>query len=556
MNLKTILKDDKGLALFIALMLTFMLSIIGIFLINTTNDEISIAGNELNEMKSFYAAESGLSIASALILTEYEATGLPPANLPDSVLVIDGVALALTTVAGATEWEVLTKGSLAGLNALTSPFTISASSYDSSHNSSMVLQQTFKIAMVPIFQFAIFYEDLMQFAPLPAMTVTGRVHSNSDMWVSSWNGIDFDGKVTTSGDINYGVQNGQFSNNGDVRFKDGSENYQSMNSGSDWLDANDTNWVSESSSRWSGKVQDDAHGINELNMPLENGAGDPHKLIERYNGGSNPDSYEEKAELKIIDDNVFYYNGAAWVNVTASMAGIITNDVSTEFVDGHEEKTIINTQIDMGLLKNSAYFPSNGIIYISDQRATAVDEMNGVTLVNAADIGNATTIVSENPLYFSGDFNTSGKQPASVIADAVTLLSNDWESTNKANSNLNWDDRLVTGATTYNVSFITGDLTPTGTNWGGGVNNLPRFLEDWNDEDCNIVGSMVCMWKSQTANGDWKYEGNPGYYSPPTRNWSFDTDLADPANLPPGAPMVRTFFNSGWKQNDIGFTLY
>jgi len=38
-------------------------------------------------------------------------------------------------------------------------------------------------------------------------------------------------------------------------------------------------------------------------------------------------------------------------------------------------------------------------------------------------------------------------------------------------------------------------------------------------------------------------------YSPPTRNYSFDTLFLNPANLPPGTPMFQDVVNLSYHQN-------
>jgi len=37
-------------------------------------------------------------------------------------------------------------------------------------------------------------------------------------------------------------------------------------------------------------------------------------------------------------------------------------------------------------------------------------------------------------------------------------------------------------------------------------------------------------------------------YSPPTRNYSFDTEFLDPSRLPPGTPRFRDVVNLGYRQ--------
>ncbi len=70
--------DEKGFATLIALMIMVMMTMIGIAVVKLSNDEISIAGNEMNEMASFYAAEAGLERAAAAMQTQYESTRRAP----------------------------------------------------------------------------------------------------------------------------------------------------------------------------------------------------------------------------------------------------------------------------------------------------------------------------------------------------------------------------------------------------------------------------------------------------------------------------------------------
>jgi len=83
-----------------------------------------------------------------------------------------------------------------------------------------------------------------------------------------------------------------------------------------------------------------------------------------------------------------------------------------------------------------------------------------------------------------------------------------------------------------------------GNNYSGGVENFPRFLEDWSGKTFTYKGSMVDMFASETATGKWVYGGN--YYNAPTRNWSFDVQFLNSTTLPPGTPSVRTIQKITW----------
>ncbi|HEX2897849.1 MAG TPA: PilX N-terminal domain-containing pilus assembly protein, partial [candidate division Zixibacteria bacterium] len=87
--IRRILRSQNGVATLIALIMMTMLTLIGLAAMNTSDDEVSIAGNELHEMQSFYASEAGLDAASALIQRNYDTTGAPPATMPNGSLYIN-----------------------------------------------------------------------------------------------------------------------------------------------------------------------------------------------------------------------------------------------------------------------------------------------------------------------------------------------------------------------------------------------------------------------------------------------------------------------------------
>jgi hypothetical protein len=122
-------------------------------------------------------------------------------------------------------------------------------------------------------------------------------------------------------------------------------------------------------------------------------------------------------------------------------------------------------------------------------------------------------VVSENSLYIQGDYNTVNKVGASVIADAVNLLSNSWNDS-KTKGNL-----PTASNTTYNVAMISGNLnTVTNGQYNGGLENLPRFHENWTGKQATITGSLVNTWTSQFATGTWAIGGDR--YTAPNRVWT------------------------------------
>ena len=104
-----------------------VLTLLGIAALQTSDDEVSIAGNEMQEMKAFYAAEAGLEQAAATLQEEYEATNAPPTTMPAGNDTINNCVVAYsTTDDGAPTTRELTQGTLAGLHALVKSFSINS----------------------------------------------------------------------------------------------------------------------------------------------------------------------------------------------------------------------------------------------------------------------------------------------------------------------------------------------------------------------------------------------------------------------------------------------
>jgi hypothetical protein len=204
----------------------------------------------------------------------------------------------------------------------------------------------------------------------------------------------------------------------------------------------------------------------------------------------------------------------------------------------------------------------------------ALKLVNGTTI----SLGNCTSgavcglsVISENPVYIQGDYNNPGLSTtfsgasvaASVIADAVTFLSDNW---NDANSfgfpyGLTEGD-ITTGGrnaaqTTYRVAIVGGKgipfPNPAGTyqDYGtdGGAHNFLRMLENWGGQTLYYMGSIVSFYYSHQAYGTYKCCNN--VYSPPTRGYNFDTNFLTPSLLPPLTPMMRTINVIGYTQLNL-----
>jgi hypothetical protein len=202
--------------------------------------------------------------------------------------------------------------------------------------------------------------------------------------------------------------------------------------------------------------------------------------------------------------------------------------------------------------------------------------------ISPATSGNGFTVASEEPVYIFGDYNSGSADPffptagvnattphsaAAIIADSVTLLSNPTISTGTF-ANIGWSDleSLVYPAdmssrpgntSYYRVAIAAGKSIPfpqpawAGQDFGtdGGMHNFLRYLENrgYNGATVNYAGSLISMYYSQYNTGVFKC--CTSVYGAPTRNYFFDTQFLNPANLPPGTPMFQDVVSLSYHQN-------
>jgi hypothetical protein len=93
----------------------------------------------------------------------------------------------------------------------------------------------------------------------------------------------------------------------------------------------------------------------------------------------------------------------------------------------------------------------------------------------------------------------------------------------------------------------------TETTWGaynGGLENVMRFLENWEGITVSYRGSIIDLWKSEYATGKWVYgSGSDGIfrYNAPTRDWGYDTLYR--TQSPPGMTYVFGMEELSWDRS-------
>jgi Tfp pilus assembly protein PilX len=564
-----VLYNNKGSALIVSLIILVVLLLIGAAALKVAGIETLIAGNDVAGKQAFQAAE-GASEYEAMQLRTLLNTSLswkvPDATINSSISApsISGFTIQETSpiavVLGSQQTKTVVGQNYPGLTAWCQSFTITTTAKDNSGRAKATIVRLVEDQLIPLFQFAVFYNGSLEVVPGANMDIAGtngRIHSNSDIYLAADGSatLTIDDRITTPGKLHHGTLDGRTLTTQPVVITDGLGGHPQLN-----LDSiTDPNWETDATATWHGNVQTDVHGILPLNVPIPGITPGANGYIEMIEQGPSSDSYRfsNEASLKIIDGAATDKNGTT---VTLSSCGGGNPLSTTTFFDKRENRTVTVRQVDIAKLQNctSAKNALNnppagddpGILYVHETTSPGIDSSKGVRLVNGSDLtlNNALPsglmVATDNPLYIKGDYNTSNSRPAALAADAVTILSNAWtttsDSTYSHDSNLN---NRVASNTTVNAAIMGGNVTTLGSQYSGGLENFPRFLEDWTNKNFTYGGSLVCLWQSQRATGRWVY-GSP-IYAAPNRIWSYNMNVN---SMPPGTPRVRNLQRIQWYQ--------
>jgi hypothetical protein len=497
-----------------------------------------------------------------------------------------------------------------------------------------------ELDMVPLFQFLGFYNRDLEFLPGPPFVGKGRLHSNGNLYIGAGSSIDmYTDHIQAQGLYRHRFNDGSYTeNSGPVTIHDPNElvggaafnppigwnpptpaltDWQSIESPPPGTTGSTVNFDSTMQGLQSLGVKDANTGFQNVKSP-DLGALNPSST-------SNPNGgifFSQAADagygngLVILDDPVngpsvmtrsngpgtpMMVDPAATAALTSS--GVLTQTTLTDRRESQMTQ-LPTLMIDMGKLKTTSYYPSNGVLYAYSSKnfdsasGTAIAGSPGsppgaIMITNGSDLSSPSnpapgaiapgsiTIASNGPVYVQGDFNAphvpmttptgammmstngtpmiqydaagnplqdvSRQQAAAVIADAVNLLSNAWNPSNPMYKTVNGPDFPNATPTNYNFAMVTGivESNPATGQYSGGMENLPRFQENWNTATgarvaSNYRGAMVNLWDSQVAKQPWGQGG--GVYNPPARNWDFDQSFTTPGSpTPPAFPTGVNF---------------
>ena len=422
-----------------------------------------------------------------------------------------------------------------------------------------MLELRFKSRLVPLFQFAAFYNKDLEILPGPTMTLSGPVHTNGDLYLmSDGNSLTISGQVTAAGDIYRGRKNNTACTNNAVRVHD---------------PLNPRSLIPACPSRikvdpsilgpWHGMIQS---GVSPVTVPgpevfdAEPGAlyweKADMRLVLNLDGAGN------KLSIRIVDadgaDNASHT--ASFLGCAGGVNGRVADRMS--MYNSREGKTVNLLEVDIrGLLNclhSTNWFSTGkrlddntegGLVFhftVKGPQSGSSANSYGVRAYQGSELKSTVggspavrgmTIVSDQAFYVRGSYNSTNKKPAAIMSDSLNILSNSWSD---ANSHLGLESRAASN-TTVNTAFLAGTDSTGGFegatgqgqgNYNGGLENYPRFHEDWSGKTLTYRGSFVSLGKPQHVSGTWSNQS----YKPPNRDWNYDTSFNNAANLPPITP--------------------
>lgn len=595
-----------------------MASLFGAYTV-LTRTELALVKTTRDSASGFNAAEAGLNLRAEEIRSVFLDFSFPEGSSPTSVLDCDagttgsgdyvcrdynfGNSHSATTFIeedpSNPEYTIIPPGeAFAGLNAQEYRYTVTSVGRNNQGSNEAILDLTFKSRVVPLFQFAIFFEEDLEFFNGATMTVDGPVHTNGDLYLAPQDGgtTNYTGQVTLAGTFYRGQksQSACTGYTGTARVEDPT-NYRTLPacSGSrrEITDVDD----------WNDNIILD---VDRVSVPSpENMASFSDgeywqradtRIVLRLNGAGLPDTSNSSTGVEVVDTSgnnvpaatnaldddsdcpgLVQTAGAPGLAVGTQGPGTggdqlrLYREYQYDSSGSNLERTL---EIDLRALLNCIH--RNPVIMdgklLSDETEQglvfhfAIDGPDSADAHNnysirirngsrlQSSIGGAATVrgltvVSDQNLIVWGDYNSVGWEPAALMADTLYLLSNSWDdSTDTYQADRYYRDGSATTVYAAVVSGIkrTGDINGPGgqdhgadTN-GGGAINVFRFNE-WFRVGSSSIPDFTYVGSIVSLGAPRHSSSSWGpftYYSAPNRVWSFDERFNDAEQLPPMTP--------------------
>jgi hypothetical protein len=586
--------------------------------------ELVTTRSSRSSTEGFYAAEAGLNLRADVIRDIFNGYNQPSGTSPSSTDACEGTDMGTGDFAcqtytignrSAVTYIVEEPGNpisikipsgerYGGLSAQEYRYTTASAARNQRDDIEALLELTFRSRLVPMFQFAAFYDKDLEILPGPTMRLSGPVHTNGDLYLNAGSRLTIQGQVTTAGSLYRGRKNSTACDAGIVEVFDPLSARRLVATC-----PSRTLATSSHIAPFNGEIETDVEAVivpePELLDPVAGqeywDKADLRVVMHLTNPGNLPNTsgHSSGIEVRRADNTVdpdrtsrihACNNAGSELPSGKPVAYSFTGYPHANFPgfrNNREGAIVRMLEIDMRSLLNCAYSTfqagtpllndnknindtsEGGLVFyftVVGPNSSNAQSNYGVRIRNAQELqSNITgapavrgmTIVTNQALYSQGHFNSpasgdTNRIPAAFLADTYNPLSTAWVQSiatslaantsyrdyrshqtlsNRAAANTNVNAAILSGTdTTGNTEGVGGQ----GGAYNGGLENYPRFHENWTGRTFRYRGSFVSLERPLHSTGSWIY-GNPQYEAP-TRDWDYDTRFNTASNLPPLSP--------------------
>jgi hypothetical protein len=573
--------DQSGLALVTVMMLLAMLAALLGAYFAVTRIEIMNTRSSMDATRGFYAAEAGLNLRAEEVRQTFLGFSLPVGESPEDpagqlpcqggdqgsgdfaceTFEIGGreVLTFVSEKEGNPSSIVIPPGELyKNLYAQEYAYMVRSIAVGDRNRPEAVLDLQFVNRLVPMFQFAAFYDKDLEILPGKDMTLEGPIHTNGNLYVGSLETLTIASQITVGNRLYHGRKDDHTPEctTGSVYVYDPTtaRPLPACSAGRrEILDAE--------LGPWNDMIR---LGVDQVTVP-------PPDTLDPSPGKIYWDLADVRIMLDLTDGNKVKVKNpdgstnTVATNALASCSLAARYDSGPKLYNHREGATVEMLDVDVrrtlscmhtfsSILGGKALSDDThgGLVWYLGVIGPDDDVPNnyGVRVLNgerlaAMSLGfpaiKGLTVVTNQAVYIQGNYNSVAKKPAAFLADTLNILSNGWSDATSAQTSL--ASRQATD-TTINAAFLAATDTTGGVDgegeaghggkYNGGLENYPRLHEDWEDTVLRYRGSFVSLGQPRHADGVWAIHAP--YYEAPDRDWAFDTDLRDPKNLPPLSP--------------------
>ena len=439
----SILKDERGAALAVAVIVVAILAVVGLTALAFSSSEARIAGSDLQRTQTFYASSAGLEKMTHDFSNLFRRKISPTladlntiAGAPPDELLAEGFTFTQTLQEDTDRLNELRAiqnlpsniyprvnipdGPYAGLYASIIPYKMSSTASRDATRTEVKLEREYNNYLVPLFQFGMFSNEDIEIHPGPLMTFNGRVHSNKNIYAlrntKFLNRLTMAGEfvrdATRGGEPNSSAGNSQIYvevnginvqstiGNGSVKANSGTVGGPNLTSDPSatrgyFPDSPDGvangNWETESvksakvgtANRFGGQVMTQTTGATSLKLPLELSGNSPAEIIKRSLPSDDEilstSRYHTKSRVRILLDDETAGSGGANVAGIPAGKGVLLSQFIPSVLNGGEN--VLKQISNGGTISGSTVLQSktDG----STTNATTVRAMKSATDPNA-----------------------------------------------------------------------------------------------------------------------------------------------------------------------------